>query len=105
MRNKPHKQMLAEISFLKCLLPSIFNEGIIVSRVCLPAVDNDPHELVVLRDGDLLPGRPPGGPLGSAFSSLPAAVLTGHSGDGVWLHVQHPGELKQQLIKARFLLQ
>lgn len=81
--------------FKKCLLPSVFNEGIIVSRVRLPAVDDDPHELVVLRDGDLLPGRPPGGPLGSAFPPLPAAVLTGHSGDGVWLHVQHPGELKQ----------
>lgn len=66
--------------------------------VRLPAVDNDPHELVVLRDGDLLPGRPPGGALGSAFSSLSAAVLTGHPGDGVRLHVQHPGELKEMIV-------
>lgn len=59
----------------------------------LPAMDNDPHKLVVLRDGDLLPGRPTGGTLGPAFAPLPATVLTGHPGDGVRLHVQHPGEL------------
>lgn len=82
--------------FEKSLLPSIFNEGIIVSCVGLAAMDNDPHELVVLRDGDLLPGRPSGGTLGSAFASLPATVLPGHPSDGVWLHVQHPGELTQR---------
>lgn len=74
-------------------LPSIFNEGIIVSGMCLTAVDDNSHEFIVLRDSDFLPGWPSWGALASPLAALSAAVLTSHSSDGVRLHVQHPGEL------------
>lgn len=75
-------------------IPSVFDEGIVVSCVCLAAVHHHPHQLVVLRDGDLLPGRASRGAVAAALAALGAAVLASHAGDGVRLHVQHPGELR-----------
>lgn len=84
----------SEISTLNELSPSVFNEGVIVSGMCLTAVDNDSHQFIVLRDCDFLPGRPSWGAVTSPLDALNAAVLTSHPSDSVGLHVQHPGELQ-----------
>lgn len=85
-------------------LPSIFNEGVIVSSMSLTAVDNNSYELIVLRDRDFLPGRPSWGSIGSPLAAIAAAVLASHSRDGVGLHVQHPGELCNNNTEFTFII-
>lgn len=84
----------------KCLLPSIFNEGVIMSSMCLTAVDDNSDKFIVLRDGDFLPGRASWGAVTSALAAFSTAVLSSHSCDGVGLHVKNPGELCKNNIKS-----
>lgn len=76
------------------VLPSVFYEGVVVSCVRLPTVDHNAHEFVVFWDCNFLPGGSSRGAVASSLDPVPAAVLPGHSGHGVGLHVQHPGELE-----------